>query len=165
MSDDFAPLEDELQRLAETIAPAERKKLAGAVATDLRNANAKRIRANLTPEGEAMEPRKPKASGNFRPKRLRDQITKLRRSVKSERMFRRATASGYLRKVSSAGEAQVGFVGAMSRIMSVHHYGLRDTVTRDAGSPEVAYPERPILGLDADDRVRILDKVADALAG
>ena len=165
MSADFAPLEAALARWAAALAPYERKKLAGAIAADLRGSNAKRIRSNRTPEGEAMEPRKPKASGGLRPKRLRDQLTRSRQSFKQGRMFLRASAPAYLRKQSSAGEAQVGFVGAMGRIMSVHHHGLRDTVTRDPASPQVDYLERPVLGFSGEDRERILAKVIAQLEG
>lgn len=159
MSDDFAPLDEALQELAAGVAPEARSKLTREIATDLRSANAKRIKANVTPEGEPMVPRKAKARGGIRTKRLRDKVTGLKRSVKMAAMFHRATAPQYLRKESSDGEAQVGYVGAMARIMGVHHYGLRDTVTRDPSSPEVTYPERPVIGLPPEDRQRVLDKV------
>jgi phage virion morphogenesis protein len=164
MSEDFAPLNETLDDLTAGIAGGERKKLAGAIASDLRNANARRIKANLTPEGADMVPRKAKKSGGVRPRRLRDTITRLKRSVKTQRMFQRAIAGSYLRKESSAGEAQVGFVGAMARIMSVHHYGLRDTVTRDPSSPATTYPARPVIGMTADDRLQVLERVTDHLA-
>lgn len=78
-------------------------------------------------------------------------------------MFQRASEPRYLRRESTAGEARVGFVGAMARIMSVHQYGLRDTVTRDPNSPQVAYPARVVLGMTADDRLRILDQVSETI--
>jgi phage virion morphogenesis protein len=160
---DFAPLDLALEELASRIAPGERKQLGRAIATDLRGANAKRIRANVEPEGEPMVPRKAKGRGGVRPKRLRDKVTGLKRSVKMAKMFSRATAPQYLRKESSDGEAQVGFVGAMARIMRVHQYGLRDTVTRDPNSPAVTYPERAVIGLTAEDRLRVLEKVTAQL--
>lgn len=163
MSDDFAPLDEALQELAAGVAPEARRKLTREIATDLRSANAKRIKANVTPEGEAMVPRKAKARGRVRARRLRNKVTGLKRSVKMAAMFHRATAPQYLRKESSDGEAQVGYVGAMARIMRVHQYGLRDTVTRDPTSPAVTYPERSVIGLPADDRMRILDQVAAAV--
>lgn len=162
---DFAPLGYELDELAGRLEPGARKKLGRAIATDVRGANAKRIQANVTPEGDAMVPRKAKPSGKLRPRRLRDQITRLKRSVRTEKMFQRATASNYLRKQSSEGEAQVGFVGAMARIMRVHHYGLRDTVTRDPASPETTYPARAVIGLTPADRLRVLEKVTEHLDG
>ncbi len=160
---DFAPLDMLLDRMGANLHEASRRELGRAIATDLRGANARRIRANVTPEGAAMPPRKAKKSGGARTKKLR-QSDKSKKSEKMGRMFERATAPRYLRRESSQGEAQVGFVGAMARIMRVHHFGLRDTVTRDPSSPEVTYPERVILGLTPDDRLRILALVEAAVA-
>lgn len=160
---DFAPLDAAIEDLTRRMAPAARKALSARIATDLRNSNAKRERANVEPDGAEMEPRKAKRSGRARGKRLRDQVTKLRRTVKGGKMFLRASAPRYLRKESTAGEAQVGFVGAMARIMRVHQLGLRDTVTRDPSSPEVTYPARIVLGIAGDDRAHILETVADHL--
>jgi len=161
---DFDPLIDALDDLAARIAPGERKKLAGAIATDLRAANAKRERANIEPDGEPMTPRKRKKSGRLRSKRLRDPSTRARVSVRQTRMFQRAAGPRYLRKESSAGAAQVGFVGAMARIMRVHQYGLTDHVTRSDSSPVAQYPARAVLGISADDRARILDAVTAQVA-
>ena len=144
MIDVFAPLEGIIADLETRLSPNSRRALARDIATDLRSINAARIRANKTPEGAAMEPRKDKRG----------------RKGKAAAMFRRAAGARYLRKKSTAGEAEVGYVGAMARIMRVHHYGLRDTVTRAKGSPEVTYPERPVIGMTAEDRLRLLDKVA-----
>ena len=159
-SDDFAPLVDTLGDLADRIAPAERKKLGNAIATDLRDANARRERANVEPDGEDMVPRKRKPNGQLRSRRMRDGPRTPKRSIRQSRMFQRAATAKFLRKESSTGEAQVGFVGAMARIMRVHQYGLRDTVTRDPASPAVTYPARVVLGMNPDDRLRILDRIA-----
>lgn len=163
-SDDFTPLVEALDDLTRRIAPAERKKLAGTIATDLRATNAKRMRANVEPDGETMTPRKRKKSGRLRTKRMRDAPRTAKKSVRQNRMFRGAAQPKYLRKESSAGAAQVGFVGAMARIMAVHQYGQTDTVTRDPASPSVAYPARVVLGMTADDRLRILDAVTGQIA-
>lgn len=162
-SDDFSPLIDSLEDLAQRIAPAERKKLADKVATDLRGSNAARERANVEPDGEAMTPRKRRKSGGLRSKRMRETARAPKKSVRQDRMFRGACQPKYLRKESSTGQAQVGFVGAMARIMRVHQYGLRDTVTRDPSSPAVAYPARVVLGITLEDRERILDTVSAAI--
>jgi phage virion morphogenesis protein len=163
-ANDFAPLEQLLGDLASAASPAEVKKLGRAVATVIRDANAKRLRANVTPDGAPMVPRKLSERGTIRSKKIRDKTTRLKRSAKIERMFQRAVAPQYLRKWSSTGEAQVGFVGAMARIMRVHHYGRRDHVVHDdASSPELTYPARPVIGLTDTDRARVLDKLADNL--
>lgn len=161
--EDFDPLIDALDDLTARIAPGERKKLAGAIATDLRAANAQRERANVEPDDEPMAPRK-RQKGRLRSKRLRDPATRARVSIRQRRMFQRAPNPRYLRKESSAGAAQVGFVGAMARIMRVHQYGLDDHVTRAASSPVAHYPARAVLGINAQDRARILETVTAQIA-
>lgn len=160
--DPFAPLEQRLDRLAGHLEPGELRKLTRDVAGGLRTSNAKRLRANVQPpDGEAMTPRKPR----LRSKRLREGGEADRKTVRQQRMFQRAAAPRYLRKISSAGEAKVGFVGAMARIMNVHHYGQEDSVTREPDSPRVKYAERHVVGFDAEDRERILTQVAEHVAG
>lgn len=156
MSDDFAPLDDALEELAVGVAPEARRKLTREIATDLRSANAKRIKANVTPEGDAMVARKGK------PRRLRDAARAGSRKEKMGAMFQRAGAAQFLRRQSNEAEAQVGYAGAMARIMRVHQYGLRDTVTRDPNSPAVSYQERPVIGLPPNDRERILDAISSS---
>ncbi len=166
-ADDFAPLIDALDSLADRIGPGERGKLGREIATGLRQANAARIRQNVEPDGNGMEPRKRRKGGRLRAKRLRDEASSARsarKSVRQERMFQRATGAKYLRKESSQGVAQVGFVGAMARIMAVHQYGQSDTVTRDPSSPRVTYPERVVLDINADDRSRILEQISARIA-
>ena len=158
--DDFSALTARLDELASRIEPGKRKALAGAIATDLRRAQAKRIRSNVQPDGEAMTPRKPQ----LRSPRLRD-AEPAAAAGKRGRMFQRAVAPRYLRKGSSPDHAQVGFAGAMARIMRPHHYGLEDSVSRAPGAPRVRYPARVVLGFEPADRERILDQVMGALAG
>lgn len=160
---DFAPLEQALDDFASRISPNERAVLARSIATELRDANAKRMRANTQPDGAPMIPRKQRAPGKDRTKRIRDEVTGRKRQRRGGKMFLRATAPRYLRKESSQGEAAVGFVGAMARIMEVHQYGLSDHVTRDPNSPTAVYPARVVLGFTDEDRSRILDQVAAQL--
>lgn len=164
-ADDFAPLLDLIDGIEQRVSAAEMKSLGRTIAKDLRGANAKRLRANVQPEGDPMTPRKAGHKGRARTKRLRDPLTRRKASQKMGTMFQRAVAPRYLRAESSQGDAQVGFVGAMARIMSVHHFGLRDTVTRDPKSPEVTYAERKVIGMTSDDRLRILYLVDAHLAG
>lgn len=161
---EFAPLIDELDGIAARIASGERKRLGRAIAKDLRRANAVRIRRNVEPDGEEMAPRKRRKSGRLRSKRLRDGPRSPKKTVRQPRMFARASQPRFLRTESTVGDAQVGFVGAMARIMRVHQYGLRDTVTRDPQSPAITYPARVVLGMDHADRIRILDTVAAQVA-
>ena len=157
MSDGLAPLDAELARLAAGASPAQLAKVSRSIAADMRTANARRIRANVTPDGAAMEPRK-----TLRPTRLGD-AARAGRRIKPARMY--AKAPGALVRRSNAQLAQLGFSGAGDRIMAVHQLGLIDSVSRESGAPKVAYPERPVLGFSDADRARIFDKVAAGLIG
>jgi phage virion morphogenesis protein len=157
--DPLAPLNEELARLTAAIAPPERKKLAGAIAGDLRTSNAKRIRANIQPDGERMEARKASA---MRPQRL-GAVAGKKKPLRPPRMFQKAPA--YLVRRASAAGAELSFSGAAARIMSVHQLGLVDHVSTEAGSPEVAYPERVVLGLSEQDRDRIATRVHQHVTG
>lgn len=150
MTDPLGPLDLAIDRMVEQLTPSAKKALGFRIATDLRAANAGRMRANEQPDGTPMEPRKARRRkrGKLRPRK----------------MFLRAAGARYLRKQSSAGEAQVGFAGAMARIMRVHQLGLRDTVTRDPASPEAQYAAREVIGINAADRGRVLETIADRLA-
>lgn len=150
---ELAPLEDELERLLLGVAGDARARLARTIATDLRRAQAKRIRANLTPEGAPMVPRKPRAGAA--PKTG---------SLKPARMFQRAAGARHLRTKVTPAEIAVGYAGAAARILRVHQLGLRDRVSDEAGAPEVTYPERRLIGLSADDRRRVLTKVFEHIA-
>lgn len=148
---EFAPLEEELGRLLDNVAPDARTRLGRTIATDLRRGQAARIRANVTPAGEPMVPRKPRGPA---PKT---------RSAQATRMFQRATASKYLRAKATPAEIVVGYAGAAARILRVHQLGLRDRASRDASSPEVTYPERQLIGLSDADRSRLIAKLVARL--
>jgi phage virion morphogenesis protein len=154
---DLSPLDAELAGLAARLDPGARKALAARLAKDLQAANRQRIRDNVQADGAEMVPRK-RPTG-----KLRDKPGAVRR--KAQRMFQGAAAPRYLRREASDGEARVGFVGAMARIMRVHQLGLRDTVTRDPRSPEVTYPARRVIDFSAGDRARILATVIEHVDG
>ncbi|MDQ0250968.1 phage virion morphogenesis protein [Sphingomonas kyeonggiensis] len=159
MSDPLDPLDHELARLAASIAPPARKKLAGAIANDLRASNAKRIRANVQPDGERMEPRK---ASSLRPASL-GAVARKKKDLRPPRMFQKAP--GYLVKRATAAGAELGFSSSADRIMSVHQLGLVDQVSDKAGSPKVAYPERVVLGLSDEDRDRLTSSVITHIGG
>ena len=160
---DAAELEDLeafVAEFASRLEPAERKKVGMRIANELRKSNAERQRAQVDAEGDAFVPRK-----KARSRRKRDKITGLKRRVKNRKMCLRAGGAGYLRKQSTTGEARVGYVGAMARIMAVHQEGQVDTVTRDPSSPKVKYPARRVLGISDGDRGRILELLIEQLDG
>jgi phage virion morphogenesis protein len=152
-------LETFLADFASSIEPAERKKMGLKIAAHLQKARQKTIGANVDAEGRAFEPRK-----KPRARRKRDKVTQLKRSIKQRKMFLRARNTQYLRKEATTGEARVGYVGAMARIMTVHQEGLEDTVTRDPSSPVAKYAMRRVLGISEADNEAIMDIVLEQLA-
>lgn len=61
-------------------------------------------------------------------------------------MFAKLRTAKYLKAVASPDSASVEFEGRVQRIARVHHYGLRDRVSRRG--PEVQYSQRRLLGIN-----------------
>lgn len=141
--DHLAPwLEGYLQRLG----PAERRKMTRKLGKELRDANAKRIRANVQPDGSAMEPRKSQ----------RDRRGRLRK--RKGRMFPKTSLAKNLRFRSSAEEVVVSFRQIVSGTAAVHHFGQTAPVDpRIRNSIRVRYAARRLLGFGADDVALIED--------
>lgn len=150
-------LTESLEALARRLDPGARVRLAKSIAGDVRKANLARIRANVTPEGEAMVPRKPKPK--HKPGRLRNIVNAEKQRPKRGRMFRKVARVLGARGTPEG--AEVGFSGAASRILRVHQDGLVDSVSRQPKAPTVLYPQRELLGLSPEDRRRILDRAMD----
>lgn len=152
-------LTESLEALTRRLDPGARARLGKSIAGDVRKANLARIRANVTPEGEAMVSRKPKPK--HKPGRLRNIVNVEKQRPKRGRMFRKVAR--VLNAKGTPDGAEVGFSGAASRILRVHQDGLVDAVSRQPHAPSVLYPQRELLGLTSDDRRRILDRAMDQL--
>jgi phage virion morphogenesis protein len=61
-------------------------------------------------------------------------------------MFSKLRTAKYLKTASSADSACVQFAGKVQRIARVHHYGLRERVSRRG--PKVQYKSRLLLGFN-----------------
>lgn len=66
----------------------------------------------------------------------------------TSQMFAKLRTAKYLKAVASSDSASVEFEGRVQRIARVHHYGLRDCISRKG--PEVSYAERHLLGFNDD---------------
>ena len=140
-------VEDWAKELISQLSKAERRKLARHIGTRLRRANAKRIRAQEGPNGEAWPPRRPRnrrGSGGSRGKMLLG--------------FSKAK---YMKVKLGDGGVMVGFWGHTARLARVHQYGLRSKV--GPHGPRVRYPERPLLGFSHADREMIRDLIVEWL--
>src|SRR5450830_1039068 len=145
-------LEGWVAPLLDRLSDGERRKLAMAVARDLRAANAASIRAQQTPDGEAWEARK-QPGGEIR--------RKAQAGKAGMRMFQKMGAAKNLKAMASPTEAVVGFVGRAERIARVHQFGLSDRVT--PGGPMYRYPARELIGLTDAQIERVRDLIATHL--
>lgn len=144
MADDLQTLEEWAAPLLARLEAKERRRLARAVARDLRRSQRERIKAQQNPDGTPYAPRKPQ---------LRAQAGAIRRKT----MFTKLRTAKYLKAKASADSAEVGFVGRIAQIARVHQLGLRARVDRDG--PQYDYPQRQLLGFTDQDRELIQDSL------
>ena len=102
------------------------------LAQELRRSQQQNIRLQRNPDGTAFEPRRVTA---------RSKKGRIKRQ-----MFAKLRTTKYLKTTTTADSASVQFDGKVLRIARVHHYGLRDRVSRKG--PEVRYAERRLLGVN-----------------
>lgn len=138
-----------LDALLAGLEPAARKRMMRELAQQLRRSQQKNIRMQRNPDGTAYEPRRVTA---------RTKQGRIRRQ-----MFAKLRTTKYLKAVASHDAASVEFEGRVQRIARIHHYGLRDRVSRRG--PEVKYSERRLLGMSDEVKKSIHDTLLSWLAG
>lgn len=131
--DELQRVDDWLEALLANIEPATRKKMMRDLAQQLRRTQQKNIRLQRNPDGSAYEARKVTARSR-------------KGRIKRKLMFSKLRTARFLRVSSSVNSASVAFEGRVQRIARVHHYGLRDRVSRKG--PEVCYAARRLLGVN-----------------
>ena len=150
---DLAQFEETLEQLLAGIDEGGRRRLARKIGAALRRSQAQRIASQRNPDGSAYEPRK-----------LRTKTGRIKRQAKAGPMFRKLRQARFLQVEASEAEVSVGYFAAtVARVAAVHHYGLRDRVSRDRGSPEVTYARRELVGFTSDERARILELAIEHL--
>ncbi|WP_407223673.1 phage virion morphogenesis protein [Enterobacter roggenkampii] len=147
---------DELQKvdawltaLLANLEPAARKRMMRELAQQLRRNQQNNIRLQRNPDGTGYEPRRVTA---------RTKKGRIKRQ-----MFAKLRTTKYLKTSASADSASVQFAGQVQRIARVHHYGLRDRVSRKG--PEVRYVERRLLGINKTVEALTLDTLICWLRG
>lgn len=130
-----------LTALLANLEPAARKRMMRELAQQLRRNQQNNIRLQRNPDGTGYEPRRVTA---------RTKKGRIKRQ-----MFTKLRTTKYLKTRASADSASVEFAGQVQRIARVHHYGLRDRVSRRG--PEVRYSERRLLGLNDKMRISVED--------
>lgn len=157
MADDLAELEPYLAAYLNRLGPGHRRKIARKVGEALRRENARRIAANVQPDGSAMEPRKPR-------KRMSKGKGLIKRAGK---MYPKIKLARSMKIRATPDDVSVGFAGMIGRTAAAHHFGREDFVGRSADGRAIKtkYPERRLLGFSAED-VEIITRAAlDLLEG
>ncbi|WHF36800.1 phage virion morphogenesis protein [Aeromonas salmonicida] len=176
-------------------------RFADQMAKEMRESNAKRIKANVTPEGDQMDPRKPQRGNReikfiyttsdnevrhlkswrgtrsyiigfdimrggirtFKRSRIKRFIKvdtskgdAINKSKLKRKMFSHLIKSKWLKAKGYSDRAEVSFASTAEKVAHIHHYGLKD---KGSKGQDIQYPERPLLGMDAND----VDKVEDLL--
>ena len=147
---DLAPLDAYCSALLASLQPAARRQLARQIAAGIRTSQAKRIAAQLNPDGSAFAPRKPQ--------KLRNKKGSIRRT-----MFAKLRTTKYLKTEASPNAAVISFAGQVQRIAQVHQFGLRDKVNRRRNL-EADYPARELLGITHSDVALVEELVLSHLA-
>lgn len=128
-----------LTTLMSNVEPEERKRMMRVLAQQLRRTQQKNIKPQRNPDGSGYTPRRVTA----RSKKCR---------IKRQ-MCTRLRTTKYLRVFSSVNTASVQFVSSVQHIARIHHYGLRDNVSRRG--PKVRYAERRLLGVNEEIRTSV----------
>ncbi len=142
---DMGDLEAWLGALLTQIDGTAQRKLAREIGQSLRRTQARRIAAQLNPDGSAFEARKPQQQT-----KARQRPGRIRRD-----MFAKLRTTRHLKLQVTEDGVSIGFLGRTARIARVHQDGLRDEV--QPGGPTVKYPERQLLGFTSEEIESIKD--------
>ncbi|RAR65410.1 phage virion morphogenesis protein [Pantoea ananatis] len=130
-----------LDALLAKLEPAERKRMLREVARDVRRIQQANMTAQRAPDGSAWEPRR--VSARTKPGRIK------------RKMFTKLKTAKYLKTKATGDSAEVVFIPAVQRLARVHHYGLRDRVSKRGITVE--YAERPLLGMNDETKKIVTD--------
>ncbi|MBL5965946.1 phage virion morphogenesis protein [Lelliottia amnigena] len=132
--DNLHKVDEWLAAILTNLEPAARQRMMRELAQELRRNQQNNIRLQRNSDGSGYEPRKVTA---------RTKKGRIKRQ-----MFAKLRTAKYLKTAASADSASVQFAGKVQRIARVHHYGLRDRVSRNG--PEVLYSKRHLLGINSE---------------
>lgn len=144
MSNDLRALETWAGALLAKLQPAQRRAINHQVAIDLRRSQAQRIKAQQGPDGAAYLARK-------RRKEFKGKNGRIKRQKAA--MFAKIRTAKHLKVTATGDKIEVGFFGWVARVARVHQFGKQDHVSKKGVLYK--YPERSLLGLNAQDRAFI----------
>lgn len=146
--DKLQRVDDWLTELLANLEPAARQRMMRQLAQQLRRTQQQNIKLQRNPDGSGYEPRRVMA---------RSKKGRIKRQ-----MFTKLRTTKYLKTAASADSASVQFDGSVQRIARVHHYGLRDKISR-RNNTVLKYPERKLLGINNAVGREVLDNLLDWL--
>ncbi|EPR9102188.1 phage virion morphogenesis protein [Cronobacter sakazakii] len=145
--DELQRVDDWLAALLTNLEPAARNRMMRQLAQELRRSQQQNIRLQRNPDGTAFEARRVTA---------RSKKGRIKRQ-----MFAKLRTTKYLKTAATADSASVQFDRNVQRIARVHHYGLRDRVSRRGKT--ALYPARKLLGFTDNTRYLILEILLKSL--
>ena len=134
---ELKPFDDKLAGLIGALSPAGRRKLAAAIAKELRKSQQQRIKQQKAPDGTPYKARKRQP--------LRAKSGRIKRA-----MFQKLRTSRYMKASSRNDKAVVEFSGKVQHIARVHQFGLKDRPNPHAQIIE--YSARQLLGYTKEDQ-------------
>lgn len=146
--DELQKVDTWLTALLANLEPAARKRMMRELAQQLRRNQQNNIRLQRNPDGTGYEPRRVTA---------RTKKGRIKRQ-----MFAKLRTTKYLKTAATADSASVQFAGQVQRIARVHHYGLRDLISKNGY--ETRYPARQLLGVNNDSAKIISDTLLNWLS-
>lgn len=156
MSDELTRFEQWLTPLIGALSDAERLRLSRELAQQLKRSQARRIAAQLNPDGTPYEPRKQQPAKQSASERAAQR----RRGIRAT-MFNKLRTARFLRSTATAEDLTIGFIGRVARIARVHQYG--ETDQPQPGGPRVAYPVRQLLGMSQAEQLLVRETVLNYL--
>ncbi|MEP8881182.1 phage virion morphogenesis protein [Enterobacter bugandensis] len=139
--DNLQKVDEWLAALLANLEPAARQRMMRELAQELRRNQQNNIRLQRNPDGSGYE--------------LRKVTARTKKGRIKRQMFEKLRTAKYLKTAASADSASVQFAGKVQRIARVHHFGLRERVSRKG--PEVRYAERHLLGVNDETKTIIQD--------
>lgn len=146
---ELKPFDDKLAGLIGALSPAGRRKLAAAIAKELRKSQQQRIKLQKAPDGTPYQARKRQP--------LRAKSGRIKRA-----MFQKLRTARYMKASGRNNAAVVGFTGKVQRIARVHQLGLKDRP--NPHSRDVQYSERQLLGFSQADKQLVEELVIKHLS-
>lgn len=138
MSDNFDDIEGWVKGMLESLSPQNRAKALRKIGAHLRKSTQARITRQVGPDGSKWA---------------------ARRSGKRAKMMKGLRLGRNLKVRSSSQHVSLGWSGRTGGIARVHHYGLRDRVSKKG--VRVKYESRELLGLSGDD----VDAISEIIEG